>query len=110
MRFGFGGGSFLIRSKPLFLDKVDIKEVVLGVIADMDESDIKGRVEDLREKVYQIIACKSAVKAGQRLHPEAMKRLVAQLFECEMPYTCAHGRPTVIRFGLSELEKMFKRK
>ncbi len=106
----FGGGSFLIRSKPLFLDKADIKEVVLGILADMDEGDVKGKVEDLREKVYQLMACKSAVKAGTRLHPEAVNRLVRQLFECEMPYTCAHGRPTVIKIGLNDLEKMFKRK
>lgn len=106
----FGGTSFLIRSKPLFLDKVDIKEVVLGIISDLDVSDAKAGVEELREKVYQLMACKSAVKAGQRLHPEAMNRLVKQLFECEMPFTCAHGRPTAVKFGLTDLEKLFKRK
>jgi len=106
----FGGGSFLIRSKPLFLDKTDIREVVLGLVSDLEIGDVKGKVEDLREKMYQLIACKAAVKAGQKLHPEAMARLVQQLFECEMPYTCAHGRPTVIKYSLSELEKMFKRK
>jgi len=106
----FGGGSFLIRSRPLFLGNSDIKEVVLGILSDMDESDVKGKVEDLREKVYQLMACKSAVKAGQRLHPEAINRLIRQLFDCEMPYTCAHGRPTVVKFGMGELEKMFKRK
>jgi len=106
----FGGGSFMVKSKPLFLDKVDVKELVMGILSDMDESDIKGSVEGMREKVYQLMACKSAVKAGQRLHPEAISRLIKQLFECEMPYTCAHGRPTVVRFGLGELEKMFKRK
>lgn len=106
----FGGTSFLIRSKPLFLDKADIKEVVLGIISDLDVSDAKAGVEEFREKVYQLMACKSAVKAGQRLHPEAMTRLVKQLFECEMPYTCAHGRPTAVKFGLADLEKLFKRK
>ena len=59
---------------------------------------------------YQVMAWKSAVKAGQRLHPEAIARLLTQLFECEMPYTCAHGRPTVISYGLGELEKLFRRK
>jgi DNA mismatch repair protein MutL len=39
-----------------------------------------------------------------------MSSLVRRLFECEMPYTCAHGRPTVINVGLAELERMFKRK
>jgi len=106
----FGGTDYVIRTKPLFLDKSDIKEVVLGLLSEMDETDVKGGVEELREKVYQVMACKSAVKAGQRLHPEAIARLISQLFECEMPYTCAHGRPTVISYGLGELEKLFKRK
>ncbi len=106
----FGGGSFLIRSKPLFLDKADIKEVVLGIAGELESADVKGRADELREKICKSVACKSAVKAGKKLHPHAMERLIEQLFACEMPYTCAHGRPTVIKFGLNELEKMFKRK
>jgi DNA mismatch repair protein MutL len=106
----FGGTDYVIRTKPLFLDKSDIKEVVMGLLAEMDEADVKSGVEELREKVYQVMACKSAVKAGQKLHPEAIARLISQLFECDMPYTCAHGRPTVINYGLAELEKLFRRK
>lgn len=106
----FGGTSFLIRSKPIFMEKVDVKEAVTGILSEMEESDIKGGVESLREKVYQLMACKSAVKAGQRLHPEAMARLVQQLFDCEMPQTCAHGRPTVVKYSLNDIEKLFKRK
>ncbi len=106
----FGGGNFLIRSKPLFLDKSDIKEVVLGLAGELETADVKGRADELREKICKSVACKSAVKAGKKLHPHAMERLIEALFACEMPYTCAHGRPTVIKFGLNELEKMFKRK
>ncbi len=106
----FGGTDYIIRSKPLFLEKSDVREVVLGILSEMDDADVSGGVEELREKVYQVMACKSAVKAGQRLHPEAMARLVRQLFECDMPFTCAHGRPTVISYGLSELERLFRRK
>ncbi len=106
----FGGGSFLIRSKPLFLDKADIKEVVLGLVSELESSDVKGKADELREKICKSVACKSAVKAGKKLHPHAMERLMEQLFACEIPYTCAHGRPTAIKFGLNELEKLFKRK
>ena len=107
----FGGGSYLIRSKPLFMEKADVKEVVIGVLSEISEAGgAKGKVEEVRERVYQMIACKAAVKAGRRLHPEAMERLVTQLFSCEMPYTCAHGRPTVVKYSLTEIEKLFKRK
>lgn len=106
----FGGTSYIIRSKPFFLEKSNIRDVVMGILAEMDDADVKAGVEELREKVYQLMACKSAVQAGQKLHPEAMNRLVRQLFDCEMPFTCAHGRPTAVKFGLADLEKLFKRK
>jgi len=106
----FGGTSYVIRSKPLFLDKADVREVVTGVISELMDEGAPSNVDELTDRVFQLMACKSAVKAGQRLHPEAMLRLVKQLFECEMPYTCAHGRPTALKISVNELEKMFKRK
>jgi DNA mismatch repair protein MutL len=106
----FGGTSYVIRSKPLFIEKADVREVVMGVLSELMDEGAPSNVDELTDRVYQLMACKSAVKAGQRLHPEAMARLIRQLFECDMPYTCAHGRPTAIKVDVSELEKMFKRK
>ncbi len=54
-------------------------------------------------------ACKSSVKAGDALRPEEMKRLILDLFRCENPYSCPHGRPTLIRMSKQEIERMFKR-
>lgn len=54
-------------------------------------------------------ACRAAVKAGTKLSPEEMESLADQLFATEMPYTCPHGRPTMLRMDLAELERRFAR-
>ena len=92
------------------MEKVDIKDLIQAILSDLETSGVRGKAEDLRESLYQTIACKAAVKAGQKLHPEAMARLIQQLFACGSPFTCAHGRPTVIKYSAGELEKLFKRK
>ncbi|ADU51188.1 DNA mismatch repair protein MutL [Thermaerobacter marianensis DSM 12885] len=63
------------------------------------------------ERAARILAaCKAAIKAGDRLHPREMARLLADLAACRQPYTCPHGRPTVIRVGVEELERRFGRR
>ena len=54
-------------------------------------------------------SCRASVKAGDTMSYTLMKELVSSLKKCEVPYTCPHGRPTMIRFTIRELEKMFKR-
>lgn len=54
-------------------------------------------------------ACKSSVKAGDSLKKEEMDHLIKELFHCENPYSCPHGRPTLIRLSKGEIERMFKR-
>jgi len=65
----------------------------------------------MKEKfeVAKIIACKSAIKAGQKLSPVEMQSLLDRLFACENPYTCPHGRPIVLKFSLDDLAKKFGR-
>ena len=54
-------------------------------------------------------ACKGAIKAGQRLSVVEMEELFQRLFDTELPYHDVHGRPTVIRLSLDELERRFGR-
>jgi DNA mismatch repair protein MutL len=54
-------------------------------------------------------ACKAAIKAGQRLSREEMRKLFEALFETELPYHDVHGRPTIVRLSLGELERRFGR-
>lgn len=64
------------------------------------------------EKIEKIIraACRASIKAGDYLSNEEARKLVSDLFLCESPYTCPHGRPTVFKISYNELEKFFGRK
>ena len=55
------------------------------------------------------LSCKMAVKANESISLQEMEALINQLRACTNPWTCPHGRPTVIHFSNYELEKMFKR-
>lgn len=66
-------------------------------------------VRDLVESIAKTVACKAAIKAGDRLTEEEMRSLIDQLFATELPYSCPHGRPTFMRMTSEELDKRFGR-
>ncbi len=66
-------------------------------------------VRDLVESIAKTVACKAAIKAGDRLTEEEMRALIDQLFATELPYSCPHGRPTFMRMTSEELDKRFGR-
>ncbi|HGY56114.1 MAG TPA: DNA mismatch repair endonuclease MutL [Caldithrix abyssi] len=61
------------------------------------------------EKVAAAYACKNAVKSGETLSQQEMQDLVDQLFACESPFFCPHGRPVIVTMDLEELDRKFKR-
>lgn len=63
-----------------------------------------------RENIRASFSCKSAIKTGQKLSTKEMVSLVEELFRCENPYSCPHGRPIIIEMTLSELDKNFCRR
>ncbi len=77
----------------------------------IDEYNTKYELSQIasKEKLIASISCKSAIKTGEKLTPESMKRLVIDLFKCQNPYLCPHGRPIILDLKLSELDKQFGR-
>jgi DNA mismatch repair protein MutL len=63
--------------------------------------------QDKLKDTIKMLACKSAVKAGEKLAPEEVQSLVKSLFMTENPYFCPHGRPIIIKFTKAELEHKF---
>jgi len=61
------------------------------------------------ERIAKTFACKSAIKAGQRLSSSEMEELFDQLFATELPHHDVHGRPTIVRLSRAELERRFGR-
>ena len=65
--------------------------------------------DTLRERILMRAACRGAVKAGQTLSPREVRALLEKMARALYPYTCPHGRPTVIRLSEKDLEKLFLR-
>jgi DNA mismatch repair protein MutL len=103
----FGGKSILVRAYPQGLKNWGEGRLLLQIFDDLIQGSVPGNTH--LEKVLASFACRSAVKAGQRLSGEEMRLLADQLFAVENPYSCPHGRPTIQRISLSQLEKWFQR-
>lgn len=69
-----------------------------------------GNLMKQKSEVAKVLACRSAIKAGQKLSAAEMQDLIDKLFACENPYTCPHGRPIVLKFTLDDLGARFGRK
>lgn len=106
----FGSGTFLIDALPPMVKTRDVTEFMRTLVVDLQESGGETRkTRRVSEEVVTKTVCRHAVKANDALRPDEWDRLVADLLACDLPYTCPHGRPTMIQFSLDELEKKFGR-
>ncbi|MGL5964942.1 MAG: DNA mismatch repair endonuclease MutL, partial [Fusobacteriaceae bacterium] len=101
----FDEKELLIRSIPLFNINNSVDNLFEEIIEDLKNE----KERDPREKIIISMSCRGAVKAGEKLKYSEMESLVKKLHEIG-EYTCPHGRPIIIRLGLDEIEKKFKRK
>lgn len=104
----FGNSSYLIRAVPVVLGRMEDTTVIDEIISDLVSSTPQQSVNN-REKLTRIIACRGAIKAGTVCSHEQCQRIIDQLRRTNNPYTCPHGRPTIIRFNRADLDAMFKR-
>jgi DNA mismatch repair protein MutL len=105
---GFGGDSFLVRAVPVVLGRLEETTIIDEIISDLVSEETSQNVSN-RERITRIVACRGAVKAGTVCTQEQCQRIVNQLRMMQNPFTCPHGRPTMIRFSRKELDAMFHR-
>ncbi len=105
----FGNGTFMIKAVPSLLSGADYKKLLLDILDEVNMHGKSGKFHELRDGILSVMACHPAVKVNRGLDVREMEQLLADLFKCRMPHTCPHGRPTVIRFSIDEIKKMFKR-
>ncbi|MEW6360050.1 MAG: DNA mismatch repair endonuclease MutL [Planctomycetota bacterium] len=106
----FGNNAIAVHAMPQIMGGCDAEDFVRELLDDLSQEGAKVSLADKRRKMLELAACKGAVKAGERLTPEAMVGLLKRRANLRMGTTCPHGRPTTLSFSLSELEKQFKRK
>lgn len=106
----FGARTFRIDSLPAFLNVADAVAFVREVIDELKSAASSASPMRLGEEMIAKTVCRHAVKANDPLRFPEVEKLVADLLECELPYCCPHGRPTMIQISSLELEKKFGRK
>jgi len=105
-----GGNSFLIDALPPRIKTLAVEDFIRGVVADLETGGAGTRQDrKLSEEVIAKTVCRHAIKANDRLTEQEGVRLLADLLDCELPYTCPHGRPTMILLSKAELERKFGR-
>lgn len=105
----FGNNSFILRSVPAISGKINPKQLLTDIISEIQELGKSVQLEVKQEKILKIIACHSAIKAGDKLTVSEMNQLITDLYTTQNPTTCPHGRPTMIRIKEEELAKKFGR-
>jgi len=103
----FGKNTVVINATPSDLRGGDEAKLLRDIL-----DDYKERRDKDNPAHYQLAAtysCKAAIKAGDPLSEDEMRTLIHQLFQCEHPYHCPHGRPVIVNLTLDELHKRFER-
>ncbi len=105
----FGTNTFRVTSHPSWLKEGYEEESIKKIFELMGEFKDKFDRIKFNEKAAIRLACKMSVKANTNIGYLEEEELLNRLFKCEFPYTCPHGRPTIIKYPKYELEKLFKR-
>ena len=104
----FGDHTFLVRRHPTFIYKGREKDSIEKIISILLEKGTFSK-EKFIEKTATTLACRLSIKANDYISLEEADYLLETIRTCENPFTCPHGRPTIITYSNYELEKMFKR-
>lgn len=104
----FGPGVMAVQSFPVLLGKADIAVFMRDMVDIMAEKGAVG-TEELVHEVLDMAACKAAIKAGQKLTVAEMEQLLKDKETAERSSNCPHGRPSTIKFTISDIESQFKR-
>ena len=104
----FGINDILINSIPLIFIEVNVRELFFTILDSMKEVKKSSSLDIEMNKIIKN-ACVKSVKAGDNLHAIEIKRLIEDLSNTKSPYTCPHGRPTIIKMTKYEVERMFER-
>jgi len=106
----FGEKTVIMKSVPAMLSHVEPKALLCELLEECSNTERSLGLEERKEKICALLACKGAVKANQKLSESEALMLCRDLDATPFSSTCPHGRPVVISFNTGDLERMFKRK
>ena len=104
----FGRDTFIVRSVPMWMKEIEEERFLQDVI-DNFKNDRDSKYARMEKKKIATMACHSSIRFNRALSLDEMKEVVKQLYKCQNPYHCPHGRPTFIILDEKELTKEFLR-
>ena len=103
----FGDNSYIVREFPGWIEEDE--EEMIKIIVEKVLKNNNITFNELRNDAIAMASCKMSIKANQILNEVEMNKVISDLYECNNPFTCPHGRPIITKMEKKDLEKMFKR-
>ena len=103
----FGDNSYVVREFPGWIEEDE--EEMIKIIVEKVLKNNNITFNELRNDAIAMASCKMSIKANQILNDVEMNKVISDLYECNNPFTCPHGRPIITKMEKKDLEKMFKR-
>lgn len=106
----FGGRAYNVRSVPAIGSWLESLEAIHDILRDLFALGRVGTEATTKDEILKLLACRGSIKAGHELSWREMHDLLRELFACDNPKTCPHGRPTTVTISQVQLEKIFGRR
>jgi len=105
----FGARSVAVKVAPAGVDAAQVEHMLHEILEQLTREDQAVNLEAVRTRIAASIACHAAIKVNMPLEPNKMAWLLAELAKTQHPMTCPHGRPVVLRYTMTEIQRAFKR-
>jgi len=105
----FGARSVAVKVAPAGIDASQIEHMLNEIFDQLSHEDRAINLEAVRTRIAASIACHAAIKVNMPLEPNKMEWLLVELAKTRHPMTCPHGRPVVLRYSMTDIQKAFKR-
>jgi DNA mismatch repair protein MutL len=105
----FGSRSIAVKVSPAGVDAAQIEHMLNEVLEQLTREDQATNLEAVRTRIAASIACHAAIKVNMPLEQNKMEWLLAELAKTQHPMSCPHGRPVVLRYTMTEIQRAFKR-
>ena len=106
----FGKNEFLLRSVPAILKNNDQAEIMREVVDMLPTQNHEDTLNKKFEEILVMMSCRNAIKVNTTLNLDQIRKLISDLEETEMPFTCPHGRPIALLYEMDSILKKFLRK
>ena len=105
----FGVNSIIVKAHPAWLPHNYEEQAIRKIIDVLIHCDKNFSIEKFNERTATMLSCKMAIKANMKISMEEIEHLIDDLRNCDNPFNCPHGRPTIVYYSNYDLEKLFKR-